>query len=104
MSDLKYRWKYGENEHQKYYDVYIGKDHLCVWQNKWEPDIWMGMSRDKMIHNKTKNNKYRRKEKLPLNTHWSELRCDTILCSIDPVYMMKKVEYCYCHNIDEISE
>jgi hypothetical protein len=64
----------------------------------------MGMSRDKMIHNKTKNNKYRRKEKLPLNTHWSELRCDTILCSIDPVYMMRKVEYCYRHNIDEISE
>ena len=49
MSDLKYSWKYGENEHQKYYDVYIGKDYLCVWQNKWEPDIWMGMSRDKMI-------------------------------------------------------
>lgn len=42
MSDLKYSWKYGENEHQKYYDVYIGKDYLCVWQNKWEPDIWMG--------------------------------------------------------------
>lgn len=62
MSNLKYSWKYGENEHQKYYDVYIGKDYLCVWQNKWEPDIWMGMSRDKMIHNKTKNNKYRRKE------------------------------------------
>lgn len=62
------------------------------------------MSRDKMIHNKTKNNKYRRKEKLPLNTHWSELRCDDILCSNDPVYMMKKVEYCYRHNIDEISE
>lgn len=73
-------------------------------KTKWEPDIWMGMSRDKTIHNKTKNNKYRRKEKLPLNTHWSELRCDTILCSIDPVYMMKKVEYCYRHNIDEISE
>ena len=71
MSNLKYNWKYGENENQKYYDVYIGKDYLCVWQNRWEPDIWMGMSRDKMIHNKTKNNKYRRKEKLPLSTHWS---------------------------------
>ena len=64
----------------------------------------MGMFCGKMIHNKTKNNKYRRKEKLPLSTHWSELRCDTILCSIDPAYMMRKVEYCYRHNIDEISE
>lgn len=104
MSDLKYRWKYGENKYQKYYDVRIGEDYLCVWQNRWEPDIWMGMFCDKMIHNKTKNNKYRRREKLPLNTHWSELQCDAILYSIDPAYMMRKVEYCYRHNIDEISE
>lgn len=30
MSKLKYDWKYGENGHQKYYDVTVGKDYLCV--------------------------------------------------------------------------
>lgn len=31
---MKYKWKYGENDYQKYYDVTIGKDYLCVFANK----------------------------------------------------------------------
>lgn len=32
---MKYEWKYGENDNQKYYDVTVGKDYLCVFANKW---------------------------------------------------------------------
>lgn len=31
MSKTKFEWKYGENEHQKYYDVKVGNDYLCVY-------------------------------------------------------------------------
>lgn len=31
---MKYEWKYGENDNQKYYDVTVGKDYLCVFANK----------------------------------------------------------------------
>lgn len=27
---MKYEWKYGENDNQKYYDVTVGKDYLDV--------------------------------------------------------------------------
>ena len=39
---VKYDWQYGENDHQKYYDTYIGNDYLCVFANNWQPDIYMG--------------------------------------------------------------
>ena len=35
---MKYEWKYGENDTQKYYDVTVGKDYLCVFANKWNPN------------------------------------------------------------------
>ena len=30
MSKLQFKWKYGENKNQKYYEVRIGNDYLCV--------------------------------------------------------------------------
>ena len=39
---MKYEWKYGENDNQKYYDVTVGKDYLCVFANKWNPNTWLG--------------------------------------------------------------
>jgi len=38
MGKTKFEWKYGENEYQKYYDVTIGKDYLCVYANNWNPN------------------------------------------------------------------
>lgn len=35
---MKYEWKYGENDNQRYYDVTVGKDYLCVFANKWNPN------------------------------------------------------------------
>ncbi len=32
---MKYNWKYGENEYQKYYDVTIDGNYLCIFANKW---------------------------------------------------------------------
>ena len=29
---MKYEWKYGENDNQKYYDVTVGKDYLVYSQ------------------------------------------------------------------------
>ena len=109
----KYEWKYGENESQKYYDTYIGKDYLCVFANNWQPDIYMGYidydykaknnSRSVTIMDKTKNDAQRRKEHLPLDCDISELHTQAVLCSNDPEFMMKKVEYCYEHKINEVS-
>ena len=104
MNKLKYDWKYGENGHQKYYDVTIGKDYLCVFANDWNPNTWMGSYNSVCIHNKTKNDRVRKKYGLPKGCHPSELREDFILCSSDPEYMMKKVEWCYAHNLMEISQ
>ena len=39
MSKEKIKWNYGENKTQKYYDSKIGTDYLCVFCNKWQPDI-----------------------------------------------------------------
>ena len=104
----KYEWKYGENEAQIYYDVYIGKDYLCVFANKFQPDIFMGHIECKdmqgnIIWDKTKNDAQRRKEHLPLDCDLSELHTQAVLCSNDPEFMMKKVEYCYEHKINEVS-
>lgn len=105
MSNIKYNWVYGEDEEHKYYETYVGQDYLCVFANKLShPDLWIGVSRDKTIFDKTKNNKQRQKEKVPCNTSHYMLRNEYLLVSSDYVYMMRKVEYCYRHNIDEVSE
>lgn len=104
MSKLRYNWKYGENEYQKYYEAKVGKDYLCVFANKWNPDTWIGDYNSIPIHNKTKNDRVRKKYGLPKNCHTSELKEDFMLCSSNPEYMMKKVEWCYIHNLTEISQ
>lgn len=96
-------WTYGENESQKYYDAYVGKDYLCVFANKWQPDIWMGMCRDKMIYDKTANDRQRKKEKVAKDFPLHMLRSVTVLGSQSPEYMMKKVAWCYNHNLTEVS-
>ncbi len=57
-----------------------------------------------VIDNKTKNDRVRKKQGLGKGCHPSELRQDFMLCSNDPEYMMKKVEYCYNHGLMEIRQ
>ncbi|MEE1256270.1 MAG: hypothetical protein UHN47_07130 [Lachnospiraceae bacterium] len=104
MSKTKYEWTYGENDSQKYYDVKVGNDYLCVYSNNWNPNTWMGQYNNTLIHNKTKNDRVRKKYGLPKGCHPSDLREDHILCSDNPEYMMKKVEWCYTHQLMEISQ
>ncbi len=108
----KYEWTYGENERQIYYDTTVGNNYLLVFANKWQPDIYMGaiLSNQKnnpdpapIIWDKTRNDEQRKKQGLPLGCDVSELHEQCVLCSNDPIYMMKKVEYCHEHNLQEIS-
>lgn len=50
------------------------------------------------------NDRVRKKQGLGKGCHPSELRQDFMLCSNDPEYMMKKVEYCYNHGLMEIRQ
>ena len=101
---MKYEWNHGKNQYQEYYDVVIGKDYLCVYANKWEPDRWLGSCNNKCIHNKTRNDRVRKKSGLSKSCGVDELKQDFLLTSSDPFYMMKKVEWCYTHNRVEISQ
>lgn len=100
---MKYEWKYGQNDYQKYYDVIINGDYLCVFANKWEPDIWLAMVKGRTLHDKTANNKQRKKQGLQNGCHYSKLLTDVMLCNKKPEYMMKKAEWCYEHDIEEVS-
>lgn len=100
---MKYDWKYGENDSQKYYEITVNGDYLCVFANKWQPDIWMAMVKDRMIFDKTANDRHGKKEGLQKGCYFSELCCTTVLCNSNPEYMMKKAEYCYKHSLQEIS-
>lgn len=51
---MKYEWKYGENDNQKYYDVTVGKDYLCVFANKWNPNTWLGSYNSFVFTTRTK--------------------------------------------------
>ena len=101
---MKYKWEYGENKHQKYYEANVGKDYLCVYANRWAPQIWMAIVNDRLIHNKTKNNRQRKKQGLPMGCDVSLLRVGSILSSDSLEYVMKKAEWCYQHGLEEISE
>ena len=99
----KITWRHGRNACQEYYDARIGDDYLCVFANKWNPDVWMGMVNCLMIHNKTRNDRQRRRQGLPRSASVFELQSDWIL-SGTPEYMMKKVERCWRSGKTEISE
>ena len=104
MKKLKYNWEHGENKYQEYYDVYVGKEYLCVYMNKWTPGTWIGAWNDIVIHNKTRNDRIRKKYSLPKDCSFYDLPRDTLLTSADPQYTMRKVEWCYAHKLSEISE
>lgn len=103
MAKNTINWTYGENAHQKYYDAYIGSDYLCVFANRWKPDMWMGMCRGKMVFDKTANDRQRKEQKAKKDAPISELGCIAVLSNKSPEYMMRKVEWCYNHNLTEIS-
>lgn len=96
-------WRYGENEYQKYYDAKIGDDYLCVFSNNWNPETWLGMINDRVIYDRTRNNRQRRKQGLPLSAPIHELTSIWLLRG-SPAYMMKKTAYCYRNRKNEISE
>lgn len=97
-------WKHGTNDCQEYYEAKVGGHYLCVFNNKWEPGIWMGLYDNNMIHDKTRNDRQRKRQNLPKNCHPAMLGKDCMLCSPYPQYTMRKVEYCFKHKQIEISE
>jgi len=103
MRTSQVNWKYGRNRYQKYYEAKIDDDYLCVFCCEWSPDVWTAIVNGRMIHNKTKNDRQRKKQGLPKTAHTSELYVDHLLTG-SPNYLMKKAERCYRRGIDEISE
>ncbi len=104
MAKLKYDWKYGENDYQKYYDVTINGTYLLVFANKWQPDIWMGSIDTPLIYNKTVNDKQRKKQGLAKGCAISLISSLAILTNSDPEYMMQKVEHCFRTGKTEICQ
>ena len=88
-------------------------DYLCVFANENNPEVFMGFidynyksktdCHSVTIEDKTRNDIQRKKEGLPHDCPLDELHKWCLLTSDDPEFMMKKVEYCYEHNLREIS-
>lgn len=110
MSKNNYKWVYGENDCQNYYEVNNGKgkDYLCVFANKKYPDVWMGMyiknGSDITLMDKTYNDRQRKKESKNGILRDNIPRTVRVLSNKKPEYMMKKVEYAYEHGLLEISK
>lgn len=100
---LKLEWSYHENTEQKYWEAREDSHELFVFANKYEPDIWMAMVDGRMIHNKTRNDRVRKKMGLPKQAPLYELTCISLLTGT-PEYLMRKAEYCFRHKKTEISE
>lgn len=60
---MRYEWHYGENIYQRYYDTNVENSYLCVYENKWNPGVWLGMYDGISLHNKTRNDRVRKKNK-----------------------------------------
>ena len=105
---MKYEWKYGENGHQKYYDITVGQDYLCVFANDWNPNTWMGMyiknGSDITLMDKTFNDRQRKKESKNGILHNNISSTVKVLSNTNPEYMMKNIEYAYEHGLFEISK
>lgn len=97
---MKYNWKPGENQYQRYYDVYVGKVYLLVFENKFQPGIWLGMYNEHMVENKTENDKIRSE----LGERVYNFQRHTMLSSDNPKYMMEKVEYAFENKLTEVDE
>lgn len=98
----RYDWREGENPYQNYYDVTVDGKYLLVFANKQQPDIWMAMVDGIMIHDRTANDRQRKKQGLPSGSPISHLHSITILASKDPDYMMTKTEICYENHLEEV--
>ena len=104
MTKLKYDWEYVENSDQKYYEAKVNEHTLCVFANKWQPDIWMGLVDSHSIWDKTTNDKQRKKQGLAKGCSLSLLRCVQMLANKDPEYMMQKVEHCFRTGKTEVCQ
>ena len=110
MSKNNYKWVYGENDCQNFYDVYIGdgKDYLCVYAHKKYPDVWMAMytknGHDVTLLDKTFNDRQRKKDIKNGIGCAGMPKTVRFLANKDPEYMMKKVVYAYEHDLLEISK
>lgn len=73
---MKYDWLHGRIDSQEYYDVTINGNYLCVFANAWNTHTWMATVKDRIIHDKTANDRQRKKQGLPIG---SDLRLLTVL-------------------------
>lgn len=96
-------WTYGENKFQKFYDAKMDGHELLVYSNYQYPDMWMGAVDGRVVLNKTKNNRIRRRYSLPKDADLQGYGY-FLLTGKTPEYMMKKVEYCAKHGQTEISQ
>lgn len=107
----KYKWKYGENSCQKYYEASIEGDYLCVFANNWNPNVWLGSYTKQgkgtiTIGDKTFNDRQKKKDPKNKTTIYNNLNIPTsfrVLSNDNPEYMKKKVIWAYEHNLFEIS-
>lgn len=93
----KYNWEYGENKSQNYYDFKIGKDYLCVFENKLYPGVWMGFYLKNgcpiTLMDKKYNDKQRKKaEKNGIGANHSSIK---FLATKNPEAMKRKVVFAY---------
>lgn len=95
----EYDWRYGDNGVQEYYDTTINGRYLLVFRNKADKNLdhWMCSIDNAMIQNKTRNDYYKNKKDM--------LPTQRPICLLGgrPAYLIKKTEWCFNHNITEIS-
>lgn len=97
---MEYVWKYGENDNQKYYECYIGKDYLCVVANNWNPDIWFCIYEKQGIGTVTVMDRvYNRKMMKKYNVSEAEAPlhgCQLLSGKKDDIeYLKRKLIHCY---------
>ena len=97
-------WIYGENSDQKYYEADSDGTSLVVFANNYAPNMWLGMVGNRMIHDKTRNDRQRKKQSLQKGCPLHLLQGIALLTSADPEYMMKKVEHCFKTGKIEVSQ
>lgn len=103
MKKHRYDWEKGENPYQNFYDVYVDGKYLLVFANKQQPDIWMAMVDGIMVHDRTANDKQRKKQGLSSGCPLSQLNSIKILANKDPDYMMDRAEFCYENHLEEVA-
>ena len=102
MANLTYNWQHGDNGNQEYYDTTVNGTYLLVFKNRWD-SCWMCSVGDRIIHDRTRNDRQRKRQSLPKGCPVTELRRDAMLCASEPQKLMAKAEYCYRHKLEEIS-